>query len=82
MLEFEKKELHEYTPCRFNSMDKIVEALAVVHTELVLIHPFREGNGRIARLLSILILESHRESIIMFPILPYELSPVLLTYIF
>lgn len=36
-------------------MDKVVEALAVVHTELVLIHPFREGNGRVARLLSILM---------------------------
>lgn len=55
MSEFEKKVLHEYTPCRFNSRDKVVEALAAVHTELVLIHPFREGNGRVARLLSILM---------------------------
>jgi cell filamentation protein len=30
-------------------------ALAEVHTELVLIHPFREGNGRITRLLSTLM---------------------------
>jgi cell filamentation protein len=29
--------------------------LAEVHVELVLIHPFREGNGRIARLLSVLM---------------------------
>jgi cell filamentation protein len=27
----------------------------VVHVELVLIHPFREGNGRLARMLSILM---------------------------
>jgi cell filamentation protein len=26
-----------------------------VHTELVLIHPFREGNGRCARLLAVLM---------------------------
>ena len=30
-------------------------ALAEVHVELILIHPFREGNGRIARLLSVLM---------------------------
>lgn len=55
MAEFEKKELHEFTPCHFKSMAQIITALAVVHTELVLIHPFREGNGRAARLLSILM---------------------------
>jgi len=27
----------------------------VVHVELVLIHPFREGNGRTARLLAVLM---------------------------
>ncbi len=32
-----------------------MSALAEVHVELVLIHPFREGNGRIARLLSVLM---------------------------
>ena len=36
-------------------MEQIAGALAVVHTELVLIHPFREGNGRMARLLSIVM---------------------------
>ena len=30
-------------------------ALAVVHAELVLIHPFREGNGRCTRLLAMLM---------------------------
>jgi cell filamentation protein len=29
--------------------------MATVHTELVLIHPFREGNGRCARLLAVLM---------------------------
>jgi cell filamentation protein len=27
----------------------------VVHTELILIHPFRDGNGRCARLLAVLM---------------------------
>lgn len=30
-------------------------ALAVVHVELVLIHPFRDGNGRCARLIAALM---------------------------
>lgn len=51
MLEFEKGPLRESTPCRPSSLDEVARALAVVHTELILIHPFREGNGRVARLL-------------------------------
>ena len=38
-----------------SSTTRIAQALAEVHVELVLIHPFREGNGRIARLLSTLM---------------------------
>jgi len=55
MTELEKKELKKYTPCRFDSLEKIIEAIAIVHTELVLIHPFREGNGRVARLVATLM---------------------------
>ncbi len=55
MAELEKGPLQEFTPCHFKAQDDIANALAVVHTELVLIHPFREGNGRVARMLAILI---------------------------
>ena len=55
MTEFEQTILLKYTPCRFNLRDDILQALAVVHVEFLLIHPFREGNGRLARLLSILM---------------------------
>jgi len=55
MEEFEKQILLKYTPCIFDSKEEIVSALAIVHAELVLIHPFREGNGRISRLLSMLM---------------------------
>ncbi len=34
---------------------EIASALAETHAELVLIHPFREGNGRIARVLATLM---------------------------
>jgi cell filamentation protein len=55
MVEFEKGPLREYTPCRFTVISEVARAIAVVHTELLLIHPFREGNGRAARLLAILM---------------------------
>lgn len=55
MENFKKELLAQYTPCLFNSRQEVVYALAIVHTELILIHPFREGNGRIARLLATLM---------------------------
>lgn len=55
MDEFEKNILAKYTPCIFQARKKIAEAISIVHVELLLIHPFREGNGRLARLLAILM---------------------------
>lgn len=46
MQELERGALREFTPCRFASPEEQARALAVVHAELILIHPFREGNGR------------------------------------
>jgi cell filamentation protein len=55
MVEFERNVLAPYTPCNLKDRAAIVRALAETHVELVLIHPFREGNGRVARILSILM---------------------------
>ena len=55
MDDLEKGPLKESTPCNFDSIEEVIKALSVVHAELVLIHPFRDGNGRVARLLSILM---------------------------
>ncbi|MEW6416591.1 MAG: Fic family protein [Nitrospirota bacterium] len=52
MAEFERGPLYNHTPCHFKSLERVIQALAEVHVELVLIHPFREGNGRVARMLS------------------------------
>ena len=48
----ENKYLTQYTPCNFTDSNQLAHSLAIVHVELILIHPFREGNGRTARLLA------------------------------
>ena len=55
MEQFEQEQLRKYTPCLFEKNEEVVKAIAEVHTELVLIHPFREGNGRVSRLLATLM---------------------------
>jgi len=55
MEQFEQNQLSRYTPCVFKNREEVVKALAEAHTELLLIHPFRDGNGRVARLLSTLM---------------------------
>lgn len=55
MTEFEKGPLRQLTPCRLETLEEVIKALAIVHAELVLIHPFREGNGRVARMLATLM---------------------------
>jgi cell filamentation protein len=37
---------------RYDEAEALVRDIALVHGELLLIHPFREGNGRTARLLA------------------------------
>lgn len=52
MESLEKGPLKKFTPCVFGTVEETASAIAIVHVELVLIHPFREGNGRAARLLA------------------------------
>lgn len=53
--EFERRQLRRYTPCLSTNPEEVAHALAEVHVELMLIHPFREGNGRLGRLLATLM---------------------------
>jgi len=55
MEQFEQGVLRRCTPCRFPERVAVIRALAETHVELVLIHPFRDGNGRLARVLSTLM---------------------------
>ena len=55
MAEFEGGPLKRHTPCLSGSIEHLATALAEVHVELLLIHPFREGNGRVARILAVIM---------------------------
>lgn len=55
MTTFERDVLSRYTPCTGMDETRLVHALAVAHAEFILIHPFREGNGRLARVLNTLM---------------------------
>jgi cell filamentation protein len=44
--------LARHTPCRPAPVGEVARRIAEVHAELLLIHPFREGNGRLARWLA------------------------------
>ena len=47
--------LRRHTPCGRAADVPVARSLAEVHAELILIHPFRDGNGRLARLLAVLM---------------------------
>ncbi|WAT01006.1 Fic/DOC family protein [Rouxiella chamberiensis] len=48
---FEKRYLHRFEELNTLSRLELIDYLAECHVEFILIHPFREGNGRLSRLL-------------------------------
>lgn len=54
MSALERGALRRHTPCLPGNDAAVAHALAEVRPELILIHPFREGNGRVARMLALL----------------------------
>lgn len=51
MTAFENEVLSKL-PNAYKSCEQLINDIAIVHGELLFIHPFREGNGRTARLLA------------------------------
>ena len=51
LLEFESTVLRQL-PSSYSNKSELIKWVAKVHAELLFIHPFREGNGRTARLLA------------------------------
>lgn len=54
MQQFEKEFLLPL-PNQYDNINLLVKDIAAIHAELLFIHPFREGNGRTARLLASLM---------------------------
>jgi len=52
MERFSREILSKLTPMRTPHIDEAAHAMSIIHAELLLIHPFREGNGRLARWLA------------------------------
>ena len=52
MENFEAGLLNKFTPCRPAPLPETALRVAQVHAEFLLIHPFRDGNGRMARFLA------------------------------
>jgi cell filamentation protein len=60
MAVFSKEVLRRHTPCGAAADMPVARSLAEVHAELILIHPFRDGNGRLARLVAVLMASQAR----------------------
>lgn len=56
MNRFASDQLTKHTPCHAVSIEDAALKAASVHAELLLIHPFREGNGRLGRWLADLMI--------------------------
>lgn len=62
MQKFDGEYLARYTPCKGMGLSELVDAIAIIHVEFILMHPFREGNGRISRLLAdVMAVQAGRE---------------------
>lgn len=60
--EYENQVLKRFTPCDGMDAAALADAIAKCHVELILIHPFREGNGRLSRLLAdVMAVQAGRE---------------------
>ena len=57
LADFERSCLARWTPCHGMDTDTLAEAIAITHVEFILIHPFREGNGRTQRVYCALLAE-------------------------
>ena len=68
MNDYERDILLTYTPCNDMNQQELVHAMATCHIDFIIIHPFRDGNGRLGRLLcTVMALQAD------MPVLDFEL---------
>ena len=51
-MEVFEKEILSTLPNKYESVESLIKDIALVHAEFLFTHPFREGNGRTARVLA------------------------------
>jgi len=78
--EFDAKYLTQYTPCSGMDEEKLITAIAITHVEIILIHPFREGYGRLSRLLADVIAVQGRVQTAGLSKLEVKQNPVYIGY--
>jgi cell filamentation protein len=62
-------------PDQVNSYEELIKIIAPIHAELLFIHPFREGNGRTARLFADLMAQKMGFNTFNFEEIPEERMP-------
>jgi cell filamentation protein len=63
-------------PNRYDRKEDLIRDIAVVHAELLFIHPFREGNGRTARILANLMCRKQGYKALKFELITDKLFPL------
>ena len=62
-------------PNKYNHKNDLIRDIAIIHGELLFIHPFREGNGRTARILANLMCRKHGYKALKFELIDQKLFP-------
>ena len=70
-----EKEILLHLPNKYDDNHKLIHDIAVVHAELLFIHPFREGNGRTARILANLMCRKQGHKALKFELINEKLFP-------
>lgn len=75
MTEFQDEVLSKL-PSKYDNQDELIRDIAIVHGELLFIHPFREGNGRTARILANLMCRKQGYKALKFELIDEKLFPL------
>jgi len=62
-------------PDTYTNVDELIRDIAIVHGELLFIHPFREGNGRTARIIANLMSRKQAHDALQFELIDEKRFP-------